>query len=213
MACRAGRDAFTRTAAIYAARGQPRDTGTLRCGPPRDTGTLRCGPPRDTGTLRCARRGIRVHCAAARRGVRKRCAAAGRRAQVRCAVAGGSGRAQWQQSRVPQRGRRLCTPAAAGLKKISESQSKGARAYAARPRNWALRCFRRCRTAEKSGPLRVAGRLLSNVRRLRRSRPAGIPLCGAGEMTEADNHEAMYRDTKKDAYRAFRLFCARGSDI
>ena len=121
------------------------------------------GQPRDTGTCAAARRGIRVHCAAARRGIRVHCCvgpprdtghfalrpAAGCGNAARRPAAGRRYAALWpavadersgSKAAFRSAGVRLCTPAAAGLKKISESQSKGARAYAARPRNWALRC-------------------------------------------------------------------------
>ena len=131
MACRAGRDAFTRTAAIYAARRPPRGAGN---------------------------------------------------AALRSAVADARG----SKAVFRSAGVRLCTPAAAGLKNKRIAVKRRAR-LCRKAQELGLALFQALPAGGKSGPRRAAGRLLSNVRRrkpaarrLRRSRTAGIPLCGAG---------------------------------
>ena len=116
-------------------------------------------------------------------------------------------------------GVRLCTPAAAGLTNKRIAVKRRAR-LCRKAQELGLALFQALPDGGKSGPLRVAFGCFQmcaagSLRRAACAAPGRKDtLCAEqGEMTAADNHEAMYRDTKKDAYRAFRLFCARGSDM
>lgn len=175
MACRAGRDAFTRTAAIYAARRPPRGAGNAALWP------------------------------AAGRGY----------AALWSEVADARG----SKAVFRSAGVRLCTPAAAGLKNKRIAVKRRAR-LCRKAQFLGLALFQALPDGGKSGPRRVAFGCFQmcaagSLRRAACAAPVRrVSRCAEqGEMTAADNHEAMYRDTKKDAYRAFRLFCARGSDM